>query len=70
MTRDITERKRADAALRDSEEQCKPVFENNPTMYFMLDAAHTILLVNPYGAAQLGYAPEDLIGRSAEILIS
>jgi len=69
ITRDITERKRAEAALRDSEEQWKAVFENNPTMYFMLDAAHTILLVNPYGAAQLGYAPEELIGRHVEILI-
>jgi len=69
ITRDITERKRADAALRDSEEQWKAVFENNPTMYFMLDASDTILLVNPYGAAQLGYAPEDLTGRPAGILI-
>src|SRR5262245_39148402 len=36
---DITERNRAEAALRESEEQWRAVFEHNPTMYFMVDAA-------------------------------
>ncbi|MGA9965313.1 MAG: DUF4118 domain-containing protein, partial [Terriglobales bacterium] len=38
---------------RDSEERWKAVFENTPTMYFMLDAAGTVLSVNPFGAEQL-----------------
>ena len=66
---DVTERKRAEDALRQSEEQWKAVFENNPTMYFMVDAAYTILSVNPFGAEQLGYTPDELVGRPAEILI-
>jgi PAS domain S-box-containing protein len=66
---DLTQHKRTETALRDSEEQWKAVFENNPTMYFMLDSAHTILSVNPIGAEQLGYAPEELIGHPAETLI-
>jgi PAS domain S-box-containing protein len=60
---DITERRRAEEAVRESEEQWRAVFENNPTMYFMVDAAGTILSVNPFGAQQLGYAIEELVGR-------
>ncbi|WP_426418906.1 PAS domain S-box protein [Bradyrhizobium genosp. A] len=61
---DIQERRHALEALRDSEEQWRAVFEHNPTMYFMLDAAGTVLSVNPYGAGQLGYEATELAGRS------
>jgi PAS domain S-box-containing protein len=60
---DITERKRAEAELRQSEEQWRDVFENNPTMYFMVDASGRILAVNPLGAEQLGYRVDELVGR-------
>jgi PAS domain S-box-containing protein len=60
--RHITERKQVEEALRASEEQWKAVFENNPTMYFMADAAGTILSVNPFGAEQLGYTVDELVG--------
>lgn len=48
---------------RDSEEQWKAAFENNPTMYFMLDASGIVLSVNQLGATQLGYSADELIGR-------
>lgn len=63
---DIQDRRRALEALRDSEERWRAVFEHNPTMYFMLDAAGTVLSVNPYGANQLGYDVRDLTGRSVQ----
>src|SRR5262249_8865201 len=66
---DITDRKWAEQALRDSEEQWKAVFENNPTMYLMVDATGRILSVNSFGAEQLGYRVEELIGRSVQDLL-
>ena len=68
ISADVEDRKRAEAALRDSEEQWKAVFENNPTMYFMVDPTGAILSVNPFGAEKLGYSSDELIGRPLEIL--
>ena len=60
---DIEDRKRATEALRESEEQWREVFEHNPVMYFMVDAAGTVLSVNAFGAAQLGYTVDELVGQ-------
>jgi PAS domain S-box-containing protein len=61
---DVTERRQAEEALRKSEEQWRAVFEDNPTMYFMVDGTGTVLSVNPFGAEQLGYTVEELVGDS------
>ena len=60
---DIHDRKQAEEELRKSEEQWRDVFENNPTMYFMVDAAGTVLSVNPFGAEQLGYQVAELVDQ-------
>jgi len=60
---DIEDRKRVEEALRQSEEQWRDVFENNPTMYFIVDAAGTVIAVNPFGADQLGYNTDELVGK-------
>jgi len=60
---DIDDRKQAEAALRKSEQQWRDVFENNPTMYFMVDAGGNVLAVNPFGAEQLGYQVNELVDR-------
>ena len=52
------------AMLRDSEAQWREVFEHNPVMYFMVDATGTVLSVNAFGAAQLGYTVGELVGHS------
>jgi PAS domain S-box-containing protein len=61
---DIEDQKQAAEAQRESEERWRAVFEHNPTMYFMVDAAGTVLSVNPHGAGQLGYSASELLGRS------
>jgi PAS domain S-box-containing protein len=60
---DVTERKQASEALRRNEEWWRPVFEHNCTMYFMIDPAATVLSVNRFGAEQLGYGVEELVGH-------
>ncbi|MGY4316834.1 PAS domain S-box-containing protein [Bradyrhizobium sp. JR3.5] len=55
---------RAVEALRNSEAQWKEVFEHNPVMYFMVDATGLVLSVNTFGAAQLGYTADELLGQS------
>jgi PAS domain S-box-containing protein len=50
-------------ALRRSEEQWRDVFENNPTMYFMVDTADKVMAVNPFGAELLGYSVGELVGQ-------
>jgi PAS domain S-box-containing protein len=61
---DIENRRRTLEALRVSEERWRAVFEHNPTMYFIVDAGGTVLSVNPFGAEQLGYSVDELVGRS------
>jgi len=61
---DIHDKKQAEEKLLQSEQQWRDVFENNPTMYFMVDAAGTVIAVNPFGAEQLGYEVNELLGQS------
>ena len=55
---------RATEALREGEAKWKEVFEHNPVMYFMVDADGSVLSVNTFGAAQLGYLVSELLGQS------
>jgi PAS domain S-box-containing protein len=56
--------KRRYIALQESDQQWRAVFEHNPVMYFMVDAEGLVLNVNTFGATQLGYTVQDLVGQS------
>jgi PAS domain S-box-containing protein len=59
-----TKIRRSAEAAQASERGWREVFEHNPVMYFMIDPAGTVLSVNTTGAAQLGYAVDELVGQS------
>jgi two-component system sensor kinase FixL len=61
---DAEERSRAAEELHGNERQWREVFEHNPAMYFMVDAAGIVLSANTFGASQFGYAASELVGQS------
>jgi len=64
LKREVERRQGAESALKASEQRYQSLYEQNPFMYFTLSAEGTILSVNSFGADQLGYRTEDLIGQS------
>lgn len=50
--------------LRGISERYRALYENNPVMYFTVEADGTVRSVNRFGAEQLGYDAGELIGHS------
>ena len=62
--RDITQRKRMEEKLRESEERFRGIFEDGPLGMLIADPNFKILKVNRAVCEMLGYAEADLTGRS------
>ena len=60
---DITERKQAEEALRQSEEKFKQLFDDAPVGYFEYDAQGRITSINRTELEMLGYALEEMTGQ-------
>jgi PAS domain S-box-containing protein len=59
------ERKRAQEALKASEERYRALYDQTPLMYFTVDAHLNVLSVNQFGANLLGYGVNELVGKPA-----
>ncbi|MFZ5878301.1 MAG: PAS domain S-box protein [Chloroflexota bacterium] len=66
---DITQRKKAEQALVESEWSFRGLYENNPLMLFNIDPRGHILAVNQTASQRLGYSNEELIGRQATAFV-
>jgi two-component system NtrC family sensor kinase len=64
ISRDVTERKRAEEALRQSEERYRTILEEMQDSYFEVDLAGNLTFVNSSACRHLGYSREELTGVS------
>ncbi|MBF8268565.1 MAG: diguanylate cyclase [Gammaproteobacteria bacterium] len=58
------EHERSSRSLRNNENHYRLLYDANPSMFFTVDEHGIILSVNRYGAEQLGYRVDELVGRS------
>lgn len=64
MVRDVTEERRALAALRDSEARLAQVLHSSPMAVFVLDQAHRVVIWNPACEQLLGARAQDMLGST------
>ncbi|MDG4583224.1 MAG: PAS domain S-box protein [Candidatus Competibacter sp.] len=65
VSHDITERRRAEAALRESEEMFATAFRSSPTGIVLVTLSGQYVQANPMFSSMLGYAPEEIIGQTS-----
>jgi PAS domain S-box-containing protein len=64
IIRDVTERKRTEEALRESEGQFRTLIQNALDLVMVTEADSTIRYISPSSKRVLGYLPEEMIGTN------
>src|SRR5215218_128393 len=65
VIRDITERKRAEKALKESGERIRTLLQNTSDIITLLESDGTVRYISPAVERVTGYRPEEQIGTSA-----
>ncbi len=66
---DLSERIRAEKALRTSEQRYRSLYDETPAIFLTLNPEGTLLSVNRFAAEELDYAVEDLVGQQAALIL-
>ncbi|PIU31467.1 MAG: transcriptional regulator [Syntrophobacteraceae bacterium CG07_land_8_20_14_0_80_61_8] len=62
-SKEITQRKAAEMALRKSEERYRSIFHSAPAMLHSIDTEGRVVMVSDHWLETLGYAREEVVGR-------
>ncbi len=65
VARDVTARRKAEEALRESEEKYRDLVENSNEIIYTLDASGVVTYISPALKQLGGYEPEEVIGKTA-----
>jgi PAS domain S-box-containing protein len=68
-SRDVTERKRAEDAVRRAEERFRGLLESAPDAMVIVDAGGKVVFVNARAQTLFGYEPHELLGQSVDVLL-
>jgi two-component system cell cycle sensor histidine kinase/response regulator CckA len=63
---DITQRKQTEEALRESEQRYRALAESARDFIFIVDRHGYVQYVNNFGAKEIGYSQEEIIGKNIE----
>ncbi|MFQ5864232.1 MAG: response regulator [bacterium] len=69
LQKELAERKWIENALRKSEVRFRDLFDNAPDMYIILDPEGTIVDFNQRGLKELGYAAQEIVGKSLRDIV-